>query len=363
MEERKLHGSKRYEKEKVLGEGTFGIVNKAKDKETGQYVAIKKVRMGNSKDGVAIPALREIRILQEVCHENLINLLDVFGTSCNINLVFDYCVADLEQIIKDKTVRDVSLWFLRGQFIALTSSETKSALKMILQGVAALHENWILHRDLKPSNILMDTNGLLKLTDFGLSKGFASPDRKYTNQVVTRWYRAPELLFGATQYGAGVDMWSVGCIFAELMLRHPYFPGDSDIDQLSKIFSALGTPTEEEWPNVASLPAYVEFTSKPRPPMRQTFTAASDEALDLLNKLLQFDPFRRISAKEALKHSFFRKSPLPCSPFEFYQKVKTGRLGLEKNHADTVPTEDEIDGQSFVLKRRCSELGKRKLEF
>ncbi|EME28234.1 Cyclin-dependent kinase 7 [Galdieria sulphuraria] len=342
------HRVKRYQKEKVLGEGTFGIVNKAKDTKTGQYVAIKKVRMGNSKDGVAIPALREIKILQDVRHENLINLLDVFGTSSNINLVFDYCIADLEQIIKDKT-------------IALSTAEVKGALKMILCGVAKLHENWVLHRDLKPSNILMDTQGVLKLTDFGLSKLFASPYRKYTNQVVTRWYRAPELLFGATQYGTGIDMWSVGCIFAEMMLRQPYFPGDSDIDQLSKIYSALGTPTEEEWPGVAALPAYVEFTPKPRPPMRQTFTAASDEALDLLNQFLLFDPWKRISAQDALNHPYFKKPPLPCSPNQFLEKVKSGRLFLDSDSRyslNQVETDDPLS-----KRRRYSDLGKRRLEF
>jgi len=239
----------------------------------------------------------------------------------------------------------------------------KGALKMILCGVAKLHENWVLHRDLKPSNILMDTKGVLKLTDFGLSKLFASPDRKYTNQVVTRWYRAPELLFGATQYGIGVDMWSVGCIFAELMLRQPYFPGDSDIDQLSKIYSALGTPTEEEWPGMAYLPAYVEFNPQPRPPMRKTFTAASDEALDLLHRFLLFDPCQRISAADALNHPYFKKSPLPCSPSQFLDKVKSGRLLSLDNEPPIVANDDDENDRAGKRRRYSSDLGKRRLEF
>ncbi|XP_075582174.1 cyclin-dependent kinase 7 isoform X3 [Pelecanus crispus] len=162
-------------------------------------------------------------------------LLDAFGHKSNISLVFDFMETDLEVIIKDTS-------------IVLTQSHIKAYMLMTLQGLEYLHQHWILHRDLKPNNLLLDENGVLKLADFGLAKSFGSPNRVYTHQVVTRWYRAPELLFGARMYGVGVDMWAVGCILAELLLRVPFLPGDSDLDQLTRIFETLGTPTEEQWP-------------------------------------------------------------------------------------------------------------------
>ncbi|KAJ8781955.1 hypothetical protein J1605_010703 [Eschrichtius robustus] len=167
--------AKRYEKLDFLGEGQFATVYKARDKNTNQIVAIKK-------------------------------LLDAFGHKSNISLVFDFMETDLEVIIKDNS-------------LVLTPSHIKAYMLMTLQGLEYLHQHWILHRDLKPNNLLLDENGVLKLADFGLAKSFGSPNRAYTHQVVTRWYRAPELLFGARMYGVGVDMWAVGCILAELLLR------------------------------------------------------------------------------------------------------------------------------------------------
>ncbi|XP_068280374.1 cyclin-dependent kinase 7-like [Nyctibius grandis] len=141
---------------------------------------------------------------------------------------------DLEVIIKDTG-------------IVLTQSHIKAYMLMTPQGLDYLHQHWILHRDLKPNNLGLDENGVLKLADFGLAKSFGSPNRVYTHQVVTRWYQAPELLFGVRMYGVSVDMWAVGCILAGLLLRVPFLPGDSDLDQLTRIFETLGTPTEEQW--------------------------------------------------------------------------------------------------------------------
>ncbi|KAG9488161.1 hypothetical protein GDO78_007781 [Eleutherodactylus coqui] len=191
--------------------------------------------------GINRTALREIKLLQELSHPNIIGLLDAFGHKSNISLVFDFMETDLEAIIRDTS-------------LVLTPAHIKSYMLMTLQGLEYLHHLWILHRDLKPNNLLLDENGVLKLADFGLAKSFGSPNRVYTHQVVTRWYRSPELLFGARMYGVGVDMWAVGCILAELLLRVPFLPGDSDLDQLTKIFETLGTPTEEQWP-VSILPA------------------------------------------------------------------------------------------------------------
>ncbi|KAF7471991.1 Hypothetical predicted protein [Marmota monax] len=268
--------AKRYEKLDFLGEGQFATVYKARDKNTNQIVAIKK----------------------ELSHPNIIGLLDAFGHKSNISLVFDFMETDLEVIIKDNS-------------LVLTPSHIKAYMLMTLQGLEYLHQHWILHRDLKPNNLLLDENGVLKLADFGLAKSFGSPNRAYTHQVVTRWYRAPELLFGARMYGVGVDMWAVGCILAELLLRVPFLPGDSDLDQLTRIFETLGTPTEEQWPDMCSLPDYVTFKSFPGIPLQHIFIAAGDDLLDLIQGLFLFNPCTRITATQALKTKYFSNRPGP----------------------------------------------------
>ncbi|XP_070794941.1 cyclin-dependent kinase 7 isoform X2 [Pituophis catenifer annectens] len=279
----------------------FATVYKARDKNTNQIVAIKKIKLGHrseAKDGINRTALREIKLLQELSHPNIIGLLDAFGHKSNISLVFDFMETDLEVIIKDTS-------------LVLTPSHIKAYMLMTLQGLEYLHEHWILHRDLKPNNLLLDENGVLKLADFGLAKSFGSPNRVYTHQVVTRWYRAPELLFGARMYGVGVDMWAVGCILAELLLRVPFLPGDSDLDQLTKIFETLGTPTEEQWPGMTNLPDYVTFKSFPGMQFQHIFSAAGDDLLELLQGLFRFDPCTRLTASQALKHEYFSNRPAP----------------------------------------------------
>lgn len=158
---------------------------------------------------------------------------------------------------------------------------------------------------------LINSNGILKIGDFGLAKFFGSPNRIYTHQVVTRWYRCPELLFGARQYNVGVDIWAVGCILAELLLRVPFLPGDSDLDQLTKIFQALGTPTEENWPDVKLLPDYMQFKSFPGTPFHHIFTAAPNDLLQLIEKLLALSPSNRCTCTEALNMPYFSNKPAP----------------------------------------------------
>ncbi|XP_023606904.1 cyclin-dependent kinase 7 isoform X2 [Myotis lucifugus] len=270
--------AKRYEKLDFLGEGQFATVYKARDKNTNQIVAIKKIKLGHrseAKDGINRTALREIKLLQELSHPNIIGV-----------------------IIKDNS-------------LVLTPSHIKAYMLMTLQGLEYLHQHWILHRDLKPNNLLLDENGVLKLADFGLAKSFGSPNRAYTHQVVTRWYRAPELLFGARMYGVGVDMWAVGCILAELLLRVPFLPGDSDLDQLTRIFETLGTPTEEQWPDMCSLPDFVTFKSFPGIPLQHIFIAAGDDLLALIQGLFLFNPCTRITATQALKTKYFSNRPGP----------------------------------------------------
>lgn len=228
-------------------------------------------------------------------------------------MVIEFCITDLEEVTRDRS-------------IILTPAEVKCCMVMILKGLAACHKTWTLHRDLKPSNILVGADGQLKLADFGLARLHGSPKARMTYQVITRWYRPPELLYAAKKYGPGVDIWSVGCIFAELMLRMPYLPGDSDTDQLAKIFQARGTPKEGEWPSRTTLPAYIEFSPTPEPDHRMLFTASTPASIDLLNKLMKFDPKERISADEALQHAYFTKEfPPVCSAAALLEKIKSGK--------------------------------------
>lgn len=288
----------KYEKGPTLGEGTFGSVFKAIHKETKDVVAIKKIHVTNTKEGVNVTALREIKLLKELNSPHIIRLIDVFPHKKNISLVFEYMESDLEAVIKDRT-------------IVLGAADIKSYLQMTLQAINFCHKHWVVHRDIKPNNLLIAPTGELKLADFGLARLIGSPDRRYTNQVFARWYRAPELFFGASLYGFNVDIWAVGCVFAELLLRQPWFPGGSDIDQLGRIFAALGTPTESNWPGVSNLPQYLEFTPSEGQGIRAIFPKASEDALDLLGQMMRLNPSDRITAEDALHHRYFTTSPLP----------------------------------------------------
>ncbi|KAG6587670.1 cyclin-dependent kinase D-3 [Cucurbita pepo subsp. pepo] len=291
----------RYLKREVLGEGTYGVVYKAIDTQTGQTVAIKKIRLGKQKEGVNFTALREIKLLKELKDSNIIELIDAFPHKENLHLVFEFMETDLEAVIRDRN-------------IFLSPADIKSYLQMTLKGLAFCHKKWVLHRDMKPNNLLIGPNGQLKLADFGLARIFGSPDRRYTHQVFARWYRAPELLFGSKQYGSAVDVWAAACIFAELLLRRPFLQGSSDIDQLGKIFAAFGTPTTSQWSDMLYLPDYVEFQYVPAPPLRSLFPMASDDTLDLLSKMFAYDPKSRISIQQALEHRYFTSAPLPTDP-------------------------------------------------
>ncbi|XP_074662572.1 cyclin-dependent kinase 7-like [Tubulanus polymorphus] len=294
--------AKRYEKISFLGEGQFATVYKAKDTgNNDKIVAVKKIKIGTrieAADGINRTALREIKLLQELHHPNIIGLVDIFGHKSNVSLVFDFMDTDLEVLIKDSS-------------LIFTPAHIKCYVVQTLKGLEYLHHHWILHRDLKPNNLLLNENGVLKIGDFGLAKYYGSPNRIYTHQVVTRWYRAPELLFGARMYGVGIDIWAVGCIMAELLLRVPIFPGETDIDQLSKIFEVVGTPTEENWPDLKSLPDYIDFKPVPSIPFSSIFTAAGDDVLEMLETLLQLDPLKRCTATTGLKKPYFSNKPAP----------------------------------------------------
>jgi|UniRef100_A0AC35FR76 cyclin-dependent kinase 7 len=298
--------NKRYEKIKHLGEGQFAHVYQARDTITGDIVAIKKIKLASRKemeDGIDRSAIREIKLLREIEHENVIWLRDVIGHRKNIQLVMDFMETDLEVLIRNLDV-------------TLTSGHVKNIMLQLLLGLEHLHINWILHRDLKPNNLLMNSAGRLKITDFGLARYFGSPNREYSHMVVTRWYRSPELLFGARGYGTGVDIWAVGCILGELFLRKPVFPGESDIDQLVKIFNVLGTPKEETWPDMKALPSFMEMKADQNYTLRTVFSAASEDSLEFMQSCFEFNPSKRCTATTALQSQYFQKEPFPCHDSE-----------------------------------------------
>uniref|UniRef100_R4G4T3 Cyclin-dependent kinase 7 n=1 Tax=Rhodnius prolixus TaxID=13249 RepID=R4G4T3_RHOPR len=311
---------RRYEKIEFLGEGQFATVYKARDVETEAIVAVK-IKVGSAaeaRDGINRTALREIKLLQELHHPNIIGLLDVYGYKSNVSLVFDFMDTDLEVIIKDTN-------------IVLTPANVKAYTLMTLLGLEYLHNSWILHRDLKPNNLLINSEGVLKIGDFGLAKFYGSPNRIYTHQVVTRWYRCPELLFGARMYSTGVDMWAVGCIIAELLLRVPFLPGESDLDQLTRIFHTLGTPNEQTWPGMTALQDYIQFKTFPGTPLKHIFTAAGDDLLDVISSLLTINPLKRYNCPQVLQMPYFSNKPAPSTgaqlplPSNLVSKgVKTG---------------------------------------
>jgi len=227
-------------------------------------------------------------------HGNIVILLDVLHAPLKLFLVFEFLDQDLKRYMD--SVRE-----------PMDPLLVKSYLYQLLSGIAYCHARRILHRDLKPQNLLIDRQGALKLADFGLARAFAIPLRPLTHEVVTLWYRAPEILLGSRSYSTPVDIWAVGCIFAEMTSKRPLFPGDSEIDELFRIFRTLGTPDERVWPGVSKLPDYkpANFPQWSPQPLHKVVPHMDPLAVDLLQSMLQYEPAKRISAKHALEHPYF----------------------------------------------------------
>ncbi|XP_026467977.1 cyclin-dependent kinase 1 [Ctenocephalides felis] len=278
-----------------IGEGTYGVVYKGRNKITGKIVAMKKIRLESEDEGIPSTAIREISLLKELQHPNIVALEDVLMEEARLYLIFEFLSMDLKKYMDQL-----------GQGKLLSPELVKSYLYQITQAILYCHQRRILHRDLKPQNLLIDKNGVIKVADFGLGRAIGIPVRVYTHEVVTLWYRAPEVLLGSTRYSCPVDMWSIGCIFAEMATKKPLFQGDSEIDQLFRIFRVLKTPTEEIWPGVTSLPDYkATFPNWTTNNLRTQVKNLDDSGLDLLEKMLVYDPIYRISAKTALDHPYF----------------------------------------------------------
>ncbi|CAI8025615.1 Cyclin-dependent kinase 9 [Geodia barretti] len=293
----------KYEKLTKVGQGTFGEVYKARDRESGKIVALKKVRMENEKEGFPMTALREIRILQLLNHENVINLVEYNRERGSIFLVFDFCEHDLAGLLCCEEVR-------------FSLQEIKSIMQQLFNALFFIHGVRILNRDMKSSNILITRSGVLKLGDFGLARAMSKGQvQRYTNRVITLWYRPPELFLGERNYATPIDMWGAGCIMCEMWTRRPIMQGDSEQKQISLISNLCGSITPEVWPGVESLELYCKLQlpsdQKRRIRERLRHYVRDMHAIDLIDKLLVLDPKKRLDSDGALNHDFFWEDPMP----------------------------------------------------
>jgi cyclin-dependent kinase len=288
----------KYEKLDKLGEGTYGVVYKARDKTTKELYALKKIRLESEDEGIPSTAIREIALLKELQHPNVVRIHDVIHTNRKLILVFEFVDQDLKK-------------FMTSCDKILDMRIIKSLMYQLCRGIAHCHKMKVLHRDLKPQNLLVSKEGVLKLADFGLARAFGIPVKNYTNEVVTLWYRAPDILLGSKNYNTSIDMWSIGCIFAELVNMKPLFPGISEKDQILKIFKLMGTPSVDKWSGLADLQEWKNETFEifKGEELSKVCPRLDEDGLDLLDKLLRSNPAERITGKDTLNHPFFKDIP------------------------------------------------------
>lgn len=297
-----------YERLLQVGEGTYGKVYKARNTVTKELVALKKLRLQGEREGFPITSIREIKLLQSFNHENVSTIKEIMVESQKIiYMIFEYADNDLGGLLLNKQIN-------------INAAQSKHIFKQILHGIEYLHDNNILHRDIKGSNILIDNQGSLKLTDFGLARKIdcnRDAIRDYTNRVITIWYRPPELLLGTTNYGPEVDMWGCGCILVELFNKMAIFQGTNELEQLEAIFKVMGSPSIEQWPNIFDMPWFFmimpqQATKYPNV-FEEKFRAVleTDNCFKLAQGLLRYDQEKRLTASEALQSEYFKEDPQP----------------------------------------------------
>ena len=344
----------KYVKDKKLGEGTYAIVYLGHLRvDPSSLVAIKKIKVdAEYRDGLSMAAIREVKHLQELSHPNIIALDAVFSSkNQNLNLVLEFLpLGDLEMLIRDTNT------------VQYGTAEVKAWMGMLGRAVWFCHENFVLHRDIKPNNLLIAADGEVKLADFGLARNFSDPYRLMTCQVITRWYRPPELLMGARFYSGSVDVWSVGMVFAELILRAPFVPGNTDVHQLELICEAVGTISEDNWPGVTKLDGYMKFDratmgARDRSYFLSRFGTAGQFGVDLLMSMLTLDPRKRCTARQVLEHKWWFSDPQPTSKEELPKKGGgPGKMGDDlKKQGGEAEAEAETkaeDGRGDKVARR-----------
>ncbi|EAY20565.1 CMGC family protein kinase [Trichomonas vaginalis G3] len=286
----------RYIKQEKLGAGTYGMVFKAKDKTTGKIVAIKEMILDQEEEGVSSTTMREISILKKMNHPNIVSLVDTYVQGTQLTIVLEYLDMNIRDYMKKPVKMDPKL--------------VKSYAFQLLAGTYYLHTHRVIHRDIKPDNLLINHDGYLKICDFGLSRFFTIPIQQYTENIVTLWYRPPEILLHNPIYEISADIWSVGCVIAEIATKTPLFPGDSILDQIHRIFSVLGTPNEEMCKFFKDVKdELVIIPTYPPKDLSDVIKVNDLSLIDLISKLINIDPCKRLTAREALHHPYFNDIP------------------------------------------------------
>ncbi|CAJ0936467.1 unnamed protein product, partial [Mesorhabditis belari] len=305
-----------------IGEGTYGVVFRAVHRKTGTPVALKRISLDRDSEGVPSTCIREISLLKTLAHCNIVKLYDVIQSGMKLYLIFEFIDRDLKKLLETIPNHRLPLEY------------AKSFLFQLLQALAYCHTRRIIHRDLKPQNILVNDKGILKLADFGLARAISIPSRIYTHEVVTLWYRAPEILLGAQYYSTGVDIWSLACIFAEMIRGKNLFAGDSEIDQLFSIFRMLGTPDTKDFQPVFPKWYYEEkaFKAELRP--------LNEDGFDLLKLMFVYSPENRYTAKDCLQHRFIGSVRLDLPPVVTLMNTATSQRKHSK--ANAVPVFDNV---------------------
>lgn len=284
----------RYIKKELLGKGAYGKVYRGIDTQDNKEVALKKMKLKSVDEGIPVTSLREIALLKSLDHPNIMKLYNVIHGSGKLTLVVEYVKYDLEKLM---SINDYKL----------APELIKSFLYQMLAGIKHCHKNKVIHRDLKPQNLLISEENVLKLADFGLARDYMIPVKNYTSDVVTLYYRPPDVLLGSKDYFETIDIWSIGCIFAEMIIGEPLMKGNNEKDQLTQIFKIFGTPNDSDWPQLRNLPDWKKeaFEVYPAMDMKEVFPGIEEDAIDILTRMLTYDPEKRITAKEALEHRYF----------------------------------------------------------
>lgn len=282
-----------YTKTHKLGEGTYGAVFRAIDKSNNEVVVLKVIKMDQEEDGVPANSLREVSILKNLNHANIVSLRKAFCENGMLIMAMEFMDRDLRTYLSCRKLNSPAL--------------LQSYAFQLICAVNYLHNNGYVHCDIKPSNILINAAGLLKLSDFGRAHQYSYPLKKEPSHFQTSWYLAPELLLDTQYYGMEVDMWAAGCVIAEMARGSVMFAGDSPVDQLILICKALGTPTPDEWPEFNQLlGTLMVLPPQPKPPFEELFPGVDPNLIDLISNILVMNPSKRFTAREALRHPYFK---------------------------------------------------------